>query len=236
MKKILLASVLSAAFVSPAVFAQAKNFEGFGIQLSTGYQNNESKYSDGKIDGSRTVIDENTRQTGLLGATNGNSGGMPLNLGIGYTAALNNNFTLGLLVEFNPLSMDSGSSNLTVGGQNVSGARFKSKLENQVSVSLVPGYAFTNETMGYAKVGWINASAKLSPNEGGGNLSVNTNGYILGLGVKQLFTKNIYGFAEANYVGYSATTGTSTATDGTKLSFTNTPTSYSFLVGVGYKF
>jgi hypothetical protein len=46
LKKLIIASALSSALVSPAVFAQAQNFEGFGLQLSTGYQNNELKFSD----------------------------------------------------------------------------------------------------------------------------------------------------------------------------------------------
>lgn len=241
MNKIFLASALSAAFVSPTAFAQAKNFEGFGIQLSTGYQNNASKYSNVKIDGSRTNTDSDLGPTGLAGFSNSSSGSAPLNIGLSMTTALSNNFTLGLLAEYNPISMNEGSSNLTLAGQNIADTAFKSKLENQVSISLVPGYAFTNETMGYAKIGWVTATAKMTPNDNSGdNLNTNVNGYLLGLGVKHLFTKNIYGFAEANYIGYSA--GSATAADAfpdgqvTSLGYTNTPTSYNFLVGVGYKF
>jgi opacity protein-like surface antigen len=91
------------------------------------------------------------------------------------------------------------------------------------------------------QIGWVTATAKLTPNDNSGdNLNTNVNGYLLGLGVKHLFTKNVYGFAEANYIGYSA--GSATAADSfpdgqvTSLGYTNTPTSYNFLVGVGYKF
>jgi opacity protein-like surface antigen len=233
MKKILLASVLSAAFVSPAVFAQAKNFEGFGIQLSTGYQNNTFDYSDVKVNGSRTNSDGDLRDI-----QNSSASGMPLNLGVGYTATLNNNFTLGLLVEYNPLSMDAGTGSQTFNGISYADSgKSTGKLENQVSVSLVPGYAFTNETMGYAKVGWVNASMKTNFNIAGlTSSSANSNGYLLGLGVKQLFTKNIYGFAEGNYVGFQNVTSTFKDGNGNSLTSKIAPSSYSFLVGIGYKF
>jgi opacity protein-like surface antigen len=230
MKKILLASVLSAAFVSPAVFAQAKNFEGFGIQLSTGYQNNEIKTTDLALEG---------LQLSNFGVSvpNSSKGEMPLNIGLGYTYALTERFTLGALVEYNPIAMNSGSGSLKFGGVTSQDPldKFNSKLENQVSISLVPGYAFTDATMGYAKVGWINATAKFSPPDG--TVSSNVNGLLLGLGAKHLFTKNIYGFAEATYATYGGSNSSYTSNaNGAKISASLTPTSYSFLVGVGYKF
>jgi opacity protein-like surface antigen len=229
MKKILLASVLSAAFVSPAVFAQAKNFEGFGIQLSTGYQNNEIKTSDLKVGGIGIP-------TNILSLPNTSNGELPLNIGIGYTFALSERFTLGALVEYNPIAMNSGSGSVKIAGVTSSDPldQFTNKLENQVSLSLVPGYAFTDATMGYAKVGWINATAKTSfPDT---KFSSNVNGVLLGLGAKHLFTKNLYGFAEATYANYGGGNASVTTGDGDRINLTLTPTSYSFLVGVGYKF
>jgi opacity protein-like surface antigen len=174
MKKILLASVFSAAFVSPAVFAQAKNFEGFGIQLSTGYQNNELKTSDLAIGGISVPAN-------IISAPNVSSGEVPLNIGVGYTFALTERFTLGALVEYNPISMNSGSGSIKLGGVTSSDPidQFTAKLENQVSLSLVPGYAFTDTTMGYAKVGWINSTSKFSFTDT--KFSSNVNGVLLGL-------------------------------------------------------
>lgn len=226
MKKLLIASALSAVFASPAVFAQAKNFEGFGIQLSTGYQNNQFKFSDFKADG---------QLLSPLGYSlpTISSGEMPLNIGAGYTFALSDRFTLGALVEYNPLSMKTGSSN-TVVPAGAASTSYSGKLENQVSISLVPGYAFNDTTMGYARVGWINATAKVTSD--GLSLSTNSNGVIFGLGAKHLFTKNIYGFAEATYASYGGSNATGTDAQGTVFGVNLTPTSYSFLIGVGYKF
>jgi outer membrane immunogenic protein len=235
MKKLLIASALSAAFVSPAVFAQAKNFEGFGLQLSTGYQNNEVKSSNLTFNGTSPseAFGEN------IGFNNGSKGEMPLNIGASYTFVLTDRFTLGALVEYNPLSMKTGTSTLTYDGVTSTDPadQITGKLENQVSISLVPGYAFTDSTMGYARVGWINATAKGSVDDL--TFSKNTNGILLGLGARHLFTKNIYGFAEATYASYGGSNASamgSVAEQPTKIGVKLTPTSYSFLVGVGYRF
>jgi opacity protein-like surface antigen len=229
MKKLIIISVLSAAFVSPAVFAQAKNFEGFGIQLSTGYQNNEIKPSNLSFDGVQAD------QFGFS-LQNVSKGEMPLNLGASYTFALTEKFTLGALVEYNPLSMNSGSSSVLVNGiaSNDPLDQYSGKLQNQVSLSLVPGYAFSDTTMGYARIGWINATAVVDTT-GGDKFSKNTNGLLLGLGAKHMFNKNIFGFAEATYATYGG--GTSGFVNyGETFEAKLTPSSYSFLVGVGVLF
>jgi len=226
MKKLIIASVLSAALVPTAAFAQANNFDGFGLQLSTGYQSNKLKFDD--LSGDGTPLS----QLGFSLPTI-SSGGMPLNLGASYTAALSDRFTLGALVEYNPLSMKIGSSNSVVPATSTAFS-YTGKLENQVSISLVPGYSFNDTTMGYARVGWINATAKATLSDGG-SFSSNVNGLILGLGAKHLFTKNIYGFAEATYATYGSADATAN-TQATALKVDMTPTSYSFLVGIGYKF
>jgi len=233
MKKLLVASALSAAFISPAVFAQAKNFEGFGLQISTGYQSNEVDASDWSLEG--VPVSSYGGE-----ASNSAKGGVPLNIGASYTLALTNRFTIGALVEYNPLSMKTGTSTLTLDGgtsTNRNGQKnVNDKLENQISISVVPGYAFTDTTMGYARVGWINATAKGSANDGT-SFSANTNGILLGLGAKHLLTPNIYGFAEATYAKYSGATAKATdAVNGSSFESKLTPSSYSFLIGVGYRF
>ena len=230
MKKTLMVGILSAAFVSPAVFAQAKNFEGFGIQLSTGYQNNQVKGSDLKVDGVPVS------QFGV-GVSNSSKGEMPLNIGVGYTFALSEKFTLGALVEYNPLQMNAGNATLTFDGVKSTDPldTLNTKLKNQVSVSLVPGYSFNDSTMGYVRVGWINATATAKASDGSG-FSKNTNGAIFGLGAKHLFTKNVFGYAEATYSTYSGSNSSFTETSGAVISSKLTPSSYSFLIGVGARF
>ena len=233
MKKLIIASALSAAFVSPAVLAQAQNFEGFGLQLSTGYQHNEMKASEPTFNGS-------TLEDTTLGFPTTSKGEMALNIGASYTHAFTNRFTLGAMVEYNPLSMKTGSSYLTENGVSSTSPddRFEGKLKNQFSLSLVPGYAFNESTMGYARVGWINATAELSSDAE--TFSTSVNGVLLGLGARHLFTDNIYGFAEATYADYGGSNASvrSELDNGVIADIATdlTPSSYSFLVGVGVRF
>ena len=67
----------------------------------------------------------------------------------------------------------------------------------------------------------------------------NLNGYSLGLGYKQFFAGNWYGFGEANYFSYNNVTETTNVKVGSyNLRFSDTVgmNVYNFLVGVGYKF
>ena len=67
-------------------------------------------------------------------------------------------------------------------------------------------------------------------------------GYIVGLGYKQIIQGGLYGFAEANYMGYGDISGsvTQSYTDGTPGTFTSRTSAslnaYNLLIGVGYKF
>ena len=196
---------MTAAFISPSVKAQAKNFEGFGIQISTGYQNNDIKPSNFSLNGISAAD-----QFGA-GFSDSSNGEMPSNLGVGYTFALSDKFMLGALVEYNPLKINSGTT-ATFGGVISTNPVHKvsSSLENQVSISILPGYSFSDSTMGYARIGWINSTFKAKAGDGLG-VSENTNGILFGLGAKHLFTKNV-------------------------VKINHTPTSYSFLVGVGALF
>ncbi|RII84562.1 outer membrane protein [Neopusillimonas maritima] len=221
MKNLLRITALLGIFVSPAVFAQAQNFEGFNAQISTGYQHNSIDLSG--------VIEPG------FAAQNLSDGKMPLNFGVGYTHAMNERFTLGAMLEYNPLKMDTGSGNITFNGTALPGAGYNGTLKNQVSISIIPGYAFNDTTMGYLKLGWIQAKATIHP-EGDPSISETANGVLLGIGGRHLFNKNVYGFAEATYASYgSVTAGANDSTDPDD-TFKMKPSSYSFLVGVGARF
>jgi outer membrane immunogenic protein len=228
MRKLVLISALAAAFITPSVFAQAKNFEGFNIQASTGYQHND-------IDVSNVTVNGLSIPGG--GAQDTHKGRMALNLGAGYTFAINDRFTLGALVEWNPLKMKTGSGSLTVNGSSVAGTEYSGKLENQVSISIVPGYAFNDRTLGYLKLGWIHAKAKLEPNAANSpNFSESVDGFLMGVGAKHLFNKNVYGFAEATYASYGSVNSSRDIGGGVIVGGKMKPSSYSFLVGIGAQF
>lgn len=85
------------------------------------------------------------------------------------------------------------------------------KLENTWGISLEPGYYVTDKTLGYLKFSWFNSTLKSSPSVSAlgatdsGSYSSNVNGAGFGIGGKQMFTNNLYGFLEYQYVTYGST-------------------------------
>lgn len=208
MNKVIIPVALLAAALPLSAFAQSP-FEGFDVQIATGYQHSAVKF-DPYTDTS-------------------SEGDVPLPIGIGYTANLGNDFTLGIVGEYNPLDNKAATSGLGCSGSSVCTAGTLGtdvKLKDQWDISLVPGYLFNNQNMGYLKIGYASATAEANI---GGNATIN--GWTAGIGDKYLFTDHAYGLLEADYSGYSnknVAFGNSTATLKTD--------SYDVLVGVGYLF
>lgn len=113
------------------------------------------------------------------------------------------------------------------------------KLENTWGISLEPGYYVTDKTLGYLKFSWFNSTLKSSPSVSvlgatdTGSYSSNVNGAGFGIGAKQMFTNNLYGFLEYQYVTYGSTS-LNTSDGGASISAK--PTQNYGMVGLGYKF
>lgn len=131
----------------------------------------------------------------------------------------------------------SGSNTATLsGGQNFS-------LQNSWGINVEPGYYVTDSTLGYLKFSWFNSTVNASSNIGAnwniggtaGSASANSttnntvNGAGFGIGAKQMFSNNIYGYLEYQYVTYGS------VTDGT-VGASYKPSQNYGMVGVGYKF
>lgn len=71
------------------------------------------------------------------------------------------------------------------------------------------------------------------------NTSSNFNGYLLGVGYKQLLTQSIYLFGEADYASYGSQTSSRTINSSGRLinaSVTTKPQGSRYLIGLGYHF
>lgn len=131
----------------------------------------------------------------------------------------------------------SGSDFLTVNGNQ------SYKLKNTWGLTVEPGYYLTDKTLGYLKFSWFNSRVSTSPNIGvsysiGGDsfsgsdsttTSNTVNGAGFGIGAKQMFTDNIYGYLEYQYVQYGSTTDSTVGAS-------YKPNQNYGMVGVGYKF
>ena len=158
--------------------------------------------------------------------------------------------------DYSFLSQESSSYNYSLLGSGVPGGLAltgaKIKTSNRFNIFITPGYAIDQDKLVYLKGGYtsvqVDVTAPSSVTIGGESASLagitsnqtkTINGYILGLGYKQIINGGFYGFGEANYMNYSnANFGKTSSISGFNVS-TNTSshlTSYQILVGLGYKF
>ena len=208
-------------------FAQSK-FEGFYGQIAVGYESISPTLTNTPIavSGSSSTIPLATSISSTSGATG--------NVALGYTASVTKDFTLAIGAEYYPINSQSGNYTSTLAGKTSSGTYQK---QNVYNIYLAPGMNVGTDGLAYFKVGYTGASIKST--QGSASSTDNLTGYSLGLGYKQFFSGNWYGFGEANYFSYGNSVDNQRASSGTRtLSWSTTLNAnvYNFLVGVGYKF
>jgi len=230
MKRIFVATIGAALIASPFfASAQAKNFEGFFAEAGLGYGNFSSSFSGGTVASGSTVlgaysVDANTIKS-ILGVIGG-----------GYNFALTNEVVLGVGGSYSPSRSASATSTITVpAALGIPGntTTIAGAVANIYSIYLSPGYAISQDSLVYAKVGYTGATAVFS----GASPNVDLNGYVLGLGFKKTFDKNMYGFIEGKYASFGSKDLDSNALSS---AITNTGSmsakGMDIIVGVGYKF
>ncbi len=223
-----LLTLLSSFFILGGVGAQSA-FQGFYGQLATGYENNS-------VANTSLTMNNNSN---FPGGNNPSKGSMPLIFGAGYNFGINNQYLIGIGVDYSFFETNIGNS--WINGPNSGEVNYK--VSNRFNLFLAPGYAITRESLVYAKAGYSMQTIKAEYTNGadtanGSSMgSSNSNGYVLGLGYKQMVQKSFYLFTEANYYNYAKTTLNSTLRDTTVITnFSPTASAYNFLIGVGYKF
>lgn len=221
--------IVSIGFISltASSFAQSV-FEGFYGQVAVGYESISPTLTNTPIavSGSSSTIPLATSISSTSGATG--------NVALGYTASVTKDFTLAIGAEYYPINSQSGNYTSTLAGKTSSGTYQK---QNVYNIYLAPGMNVGTDGLAYFKVGYTGASIKST--QGSASSTDNLTGYSLGLGYKQFFSGNWYGFGEANYFSYGNSVDNQRASSGTRtLSWSTTLNAnvYNFLVGVGYKF
>ncbi|QWD22880.1 outer membrane beta-barrel protein [Polynucleobacter paneuropaeus] len=237
--KIKLLVAAAATVVASSAMAQSA-FEGFYGQLGVGYENNT--FGSNTVNVGAKAGDPTSGTGGTISGPSSTAGGFSGTVGLGYNYAVSPQWLVGLGVDYNPLSLTSNGNAVC----NGCSAQSTVKVSNRLNIFVTPGYAIDKDKLVYLKAGYsmeqvqpnLPASANTFTNNY--NPTSNANGYIVGLGYKQLVDKNIYVFGEGNYMGYSkvSQSGTGNNATGTSQSIatTTTPSAYQFLVGVGYKF
>ena len=196
---------IAAALGAASTLAMAGGFDGPFVQLGIGGSATYNKIGDMQFDhaGSPSL---NGTQSGS--SFNGIvSGGYSKDMGAfneslkGFNLAANLFYVIGNQKAGSNSSSgidywdDGTTANATLSGNY--------KLENTWGISIEPGWNFTESTLGYLKLAWVNSYAKSNATYNAVNTdgdtgyatingSKNINGFGYGIGVKHLITKNIY--------------------------------------------
>lgn len=223
----------SGLILSSSVFSQSQ-FAGAYGQIATGYENN--RVSSAQLIGKDYGGTPNTSNS--VSATNSSA---PLVLGLGYLVPVQNNFTLGVGIDYSTLTQETSPAAFYYPSINNSpNFNYKFTISNRFSIFASPGYAIDRDKLAYAKLGYSSQSVQYSQTNCCSSPSnkAQVSGYVLGLGYKQLIAGGVYGFAEANYYAYAKPSLSSTYTDGPGGTVSSNPnvSAYNFLLGLGYKF
>ncbi len=135
---------------------------------------------------------------------------VPFILSAGYTWSIGESATIGTQIEFNPINQ-------------------------QVGITILPGYAFTTELQGYLKLGGVVSRVSIDQGPNRDDTAASINGAMVGLGIKQMWTQNLYGFAEMNYLRFGSF-GFTSWRGNVPIHGTSNISAYNAMVGVGYRF
>ncbi len=169
-------SLISLFIISSSVFAEAA-FDGINAQLGIGFANlgSESNWSNyGKY---------KYGEKGTLG-----------NISLGYSHKLENQFNMAANVFY-------------AFGSDKSGGRPDDrntiyKTNDIWGVVFEPGYYFSQNTLGFLKLGYAGATSEFKDSVSKSNYG-NSNGFLYGLGFKQMIQNHIYVGVEAYQIDFS---------------------------------
>lgn len=177
MKKVWLASLISAAMVPAVAVADSKNFSGFSLY---GALNHSSTTVELKYEGTSFNGLGKQSISGALGADYGFALGQSSVLLVGATYDLSN-----------PEFLKASSSDTTLTG----------KVKQRYSVYLAPGVTVSPQTMLYAKLSYESGKAELSAS--GESESETFRGVGYGFGIRTFLDKNIFAGVEVARINYN---------------------------------
>jgi len=217
---------------SPAMAQSA--FEGFYGQVSTGFESNT-------VDSAQLTGQDFGGVANVSNAASPSANSAPLVFGLGYTFLVKDKFTLGLGVDYSALTQTTSTAGFFYPGTGFDDVYdYNFTVSNRFSLFVTPGYAIDQDKLAYVKLGYTNQRLKYSQTNccSVPSNTDNVNGYVLGLGYKQIITQGLYAFVEANYYAFERASLSSTYADGPGGTVSSNPSSstYNLLVGVGYKF
>lgn len=224
-----------------------EQFEGFYTQIGSGTERNSVEELNAT---SVSTFNNGSTQADNLYLGKKYFKGAPIHGALGFNVRVSPKWIMGVGAEYSHLAKKSQGE--TIVGSNTGNfiPNVQVGIQGRYNVFMTSGLVIDKNKLLYIKAGYSRQKLVLTePGNTSGfqrdpavSVSDHINGYILGLGYRQMLTDNFYGFAEANYMKYrKADLNFSTvATDGTYTTQTsgiNPKTSaYNLLVGLGYEY
>ena len=237
--------------VSPPAFADdSKSL--FGLNLSKSDKNNslfEGAYIGFGFNLEKNIV-KKTEYSGafpliglplIYGVNNGVSySGLSVSLNGGYNFEINPKILLGVGGELS-ISSSTGSveTDIYLSGSSpvlIGHALALHTLKNKYNFFISPGYVISRDKLVYSKFGYSHMDSILDF-EDSAPIELDFNGYLAGLGYKQIYKDHLYGFGEINYYYYPSADGETTTLDAAN--YLSVETSYDSLIitfGFGYLF
>ena len=153
---------------------------------------------------------------------------------------MNQQYLIGVGLEYSGLSKSHTGDCMTQAGV-CQGANQNYTISNRYSLFLTPSFVIDKERLSYLKIGYTNENIQSTiithdANNGKSFGSQGVNGYVLGVGYKQIIQNSLYGFGEINYYHYSSASLNNAIGAFAVTANNPSPTAYNFIVGLGYKF
>ncbi len=203
MKKLIIVAAIATSFAAPQAFAQAKNFEGLSVGgnlnlLSTMTETPLGVY---RVNG----IGQEATNAGLQAA---------------YSYAASDVVLLSVGGTYNLGGVDAGTV-------TSNGSTSTLSWQNGMSLYVEPGFMLNDKNLGYAKVSYNRASAKVQAGATSITQDITGNGF--GFGIRTLLSKNLFLQVEVDRIQFGSARFAGETED-----FKSSATMGS--LGIGYKF
>ena len=206
---------------SSNIFAQAKNFEGFDINITTGVT--PMRYS--------STVENTPNVTVQKDPTNST----PAIASVGYSVAVSDNFVLSGSFNYELFKSKQTSVNIYANGALLPSAGKSQGLQNLEGFSLKVGKVIQASTLVYTKIGTSSAVQYGTNNDGSAFTSSQIKYTIYGIGFRELLTPNVFVLGEIDY-NKMTDTSTNKTIGRTSYVIDGYSDGYGLLIGLGYKF
>ena len=206
---------------SSNIFAQAKNFEGFDVNIATGLT--QMRYSSSVENTPSVTVQKDPTNT------------TPVISSLGYSVAISDNFVLSGAFNYEIFKSKQTNVNIYANGTLLPLAGKSQGLQNLEGISLKFGKVIEASTLAYVKIGSTSAAQYGSNNDGSAFNSSQVKYTIYGIGFRELLTPNIFVLGEIDY-NKMTDTSTNKIIRGSSYVIDGYSDGYALLMGMGYKF